>query len=113
MNRMAQRVAEFGTTIFAEMTALAEAHKAVNLGQGFPDFAAPDFLKEAAKAAIDADLNQYAPSIGRARLRQAIAQKMAEQYSYAVDPDKEVLVTHGATEALFATILGWLIRGMR
>ncbi|MFO7537320.1 MAG: methionine aminotransferase [Chloroflexota bacterium] len=106
MTRMAQRVAEFGTTIFAEMTALAEAHEAVNLGQGFPDFAAPHFLKEAAKAAIDADLNQYAPSIGRARLRQAIAQKMANQYSYAVDPDKEVLITHGATEALFATILG-------
>jgi N-succinyldiaminopimelate aminotransferase len=106
MTRMAQRVAGFGTTIFAEMTALAEAHNAVNLGQGFPDFAAPDFLKEAAKAAIDADLNQYAPSIGRFRLRQAIAQKMVEQYGYTADPHKEILITHGATEALFATILG-------
>jgi N-succinyldiaminopimelate aminotransferase len=106
MNRMAQRVQQFGTTIFAEMTALAEAHNAVNLGQGFPDFAAPDFLKEAAKAAIDANLNQYAPSNGRFRLRQAIAQKMVEQYGYTADPDKEILITHGATEALFATILG-------
>jgi N-succinyldiaminopimelate aminotransferase len=106
MNRMAQRVAGFGTTIFAEMTALAEAHQAVNLGQGFPDFAAPDFLKAAAKAAIDADLNQYAPSIGRLRLRQAIAQKMADQYGYTADPHHEILITHGATEALFATILG-------
>jgi aspartate/methionine/tyrosine aminotransferase len=106
MTRMAQRVAGFGTTIFAEMTALAEAHNAVNLGQGFPDFAAPDFLKEAAKAAIDADLNQYAPSIGRLRLRQAIAQKMADEYGYTADPHHEILITHGATEALFATILG-------
>ena len=106
MNRMAQRVQQFGTSIFAEMTALAEAHGAVNLGQGFPDFAAPDFLKEAAKAAIDADLNQYAPSNGRFRLRQAIAQKMVEQYGYTADPHSEILITHGATEALFANILG-------
>lgn len=106
MSRMAQRVQQIGTSIFAEMTALANAHNAVNLGQGFPDFAAPDFLKEAAKAAIDADLNQYAPSNGRLRLRQTIAQKMIEQYGYTADPHSEILITHGATEAIFATILG-------
>ena len=106
MIRMAHRVENFGTSIFAEITALAETHQAVNLGQGFPDFAAPDFLKEAAQAAIAADLNQYAPSNGRYRLRQAIAHKLASQYDYTVNPDNEILITHGATEALFATILG-------
>ena len=106
MSYMAQRVRGFGTTIFAEMTALANQHQAVNLGQGFPDFAAPSFLKEAAQAAIAADINQYAPSTGRPRLRQAIAAKMARHYGRSIDPDSELTVTHGATEAIFATILG-------
>ena len=56
----AEKVRSFGTSVFAEMSRLAVQHRAVNLGQGFPDFAGPDFVKEAAKRAIDADLNQYA-----------------------------------------------------
>lgn len=103
---LAERVRHFGTTIFAEMTALANQHGAVNLGQGFPDFAAPDFLKDAAIQAIQADLNQYAPSTGRERLRQAIANKVKTHYGLEVDPAKEIVITHGATEAIFATILG-------
>lgn len=103
---MAQRVQNFGTTIFAEMTALANQYGAVNLGQGFPDFAAPDFLKQAAHDAINAEINQYAPSNGRPRLRTAIAQKMQRHYGRTVDPNSEILVTHGATEGIFATILG-------
>ncbi len=106
MISMAQRVSGFGTTIFAEMTALANEHQAVNLGQGFPDFPAPPFLKAAAIAAIEADINQYAPGNGRPALRQAIASKMAAQYGLAVDPDSEIVATNGATEALFAAILG-------
>ncbi len=106
MNTIAERVRGFGTTIFTEMTALANQHQAINLGQGFPDFAAPAFLKEAAQAAIAADINQYAPANGRPRLRQAIAAKMARHYGMQVDPEREVLVTHGATEAIFAAILG-------
>jgi N-succinyldiaminopimelate aminotransferase len=106
MQYMAQRVRHFGTTIFTEMTALANEHEAINLGQGFPDFAAPDFIKTAAQAAIAADINQYAPATGRSRLRQAIAHKMASHYGLDINPDQEVLVTHGATEAIFATILG-------
>ncbi|MCB8927331.1 MAG: aminotransferase class I/II-fold pyridoxal phosphate-dependent enzyme [Ardenticatenaceae bacterium] len=103
---MAQRVAGFGTTIFTEMTALANEHQAINLGQGFPDFAAPAFMKEAAVAAIKADVNQYAPANGRPRLRQAIAQKVQDFYGIEANPDTEITVLHGATEAIFATILG-------
>lgn len=111
MSYMAQRVTSFGTTIFDEMTALANEHQAVNLGQGFPDFPAPGFLKQAAIEAIEADVNQYAPGHGRPRLRQAIASKMARHYSLTVDPATEITVTHGATEAIFATILGLVDAG--
>lgn len=106
MSVLAKRVQGFGTTIFTEMTALAVAHQAVNLGQGFPDFAAPDFVKEAAQAAIAAEVNQYAPSYGRPALKQAIAAKMKRHYGLEVDPERELLVTHGATEALCAAVLG-------
>ncbi|MBX3056099.1 MAG: aminotransferase class I/II-fold pyridoxal phosphate-dependent enzyme [Anaerolineae bacterium] len=106
MSYLANRIQHFGVTIFAEMTALAVQHQAVNLGQGFPDFAAPDFLKEAAREAIAADVNQYAPSYGRPSLKQAIAAKMKRHYGLGADPDQEILVTHGATEALCAAILG-------
>lgn len=106
MNNIAQRVRHFGTTIFAEMTALANEYAAINLGQGFPDFAAPNFLKTAAREAIAADVNQYAPATGRPRLRRAIANKMAGHYGLEIDPDQEIVVTHGATEAIFAAILG-------
>ena len=106
MHYLANRVRGFGTTIFTEMTALAVEHQAVNLGQGFPDFAAPDFVKEAAQAAITAEINQYAPSYGRPALKQAIVEKVKHQYGLEVDPNQELLVTHGATEALCAAILG-------
>lgn len=106
MSRIAQRVQPFGTTIFTEMTNLANQFQAVNLGQGFPDFPTPTWLKEAAQAAITQDINQYAPAMGRMRLRQAIADKVARHYGLMVDPVSQILVTHGATEAIFATILG-------
>lgn len=106
MSYLANRIQQFGVTVFTEMTALAVQHQAVNLGQGFPDFAAPDFLKEAAREAIAADVNQYAPSYGRASLKQAIAAKVKRHYGLEADPDHEILVTHGATEALCAAILG-------
>ena len=94
---LAQRVSGFGTSIFSEITTLALRHGAVNLGQGFPDFAGPDFVKQAAAAAIAADLNQYAPSPGLLRLRQAVAAQWQRDYGRAVDPQTEVTVTSGAT----------------
>lgn len=106
MSYMARRVENFGTTIFFEMTNLANEHGAVNLGQGFPDFPAPDFLKQAAGQAIEGDVNQYAPGHGRLRLREAIARKMERHYGLAVDPLTEITVTHGATQAIFTAILG-------
>ncbi|MCB0006894.1 MAG: aminotransferase class I/II-fold pyridoxal phosphate-dependent enzyme [Anaerolineales bacterium] len=105
MSYLANRVANFGTTIFTEMTNMAVANNAVNLGQGFPDFAAPAFIKEAARQAIADDINQYAPAAGRPRLRQAIARQMERQYGLKVDPDNQIQVMHGATEAIFATII--------
>ncbi len=106
MSYMAQRVAGFGTTIFYEMTTLANEHQAINLGQGFPDFAAPDFMKEAAIAAIQDDINQYAPANGRPALRQAVAQKVSDFYGLQVDPNTEITILHGATEGIFATVMG-------
>lgn len=106
MSYMASRVADFGTTIFTEMTAMARAYNAINLGQGFPDFAAPDFIKEAARASIAADVNQYSPANGRLDLRQALANKVAHHYGLEIDPDRQINIVHGATEAIFATIMG-------
>jgi aspartate/methionine/tyrosine aminotransferase len=109
--RAAERVAAFGTSVFSEMSRLAAEHQAINLGQGFPDFAGPDFVKVAAKHAIDADLNQYAPSQGAARLRRAIAADWAQRYGRELDPDSEVTVTTGATEALIAAMLAFVNPG--
>ena len=107
----AEKIRVFGTSIFTEMSRLAAEYQAVNLGQGFPDFAGPDFVKEAAKSAIDANLNQYAPSHGTPRLRNAIAATFEKQTGRAIDPDREVTVTSGATEAVFDAIQAFLDPG--
>jgi N-succinyldiaminopimelate aminotransferase len=92
-------------TIFAEMSALAVTTGAINLGQGFPDEDGPTEVLEAAQRAISEGVNQYPPGIGMPVLRNAIAAHQKRFYGLAVDPDREVLVTAGATEALAATIL--------
>lgn len=101
---MAERVRGFGETIFAEMTALALKHRAINLGQGYPDFPAPDFVKRAAQEAIAQDENQYTRSAGHPRLVEAIALLWQRDWGYTPDPLTEVTVTVGATEGLFAAI---------
>ncbi|MCR6628130.1 MAG: pyridoxal phosphate-dependent aminotransferase [Pseudoxanthomonas sp.] len=93
-----------GTTIFTVMSQLAAEHGAVNLGQGFPDFAVPSRLMDELDAAMRAGHNQYAPMTGVAPLRQAIAEKVLRCYGRQVDPDTEITVTSGATEALFNAI---------
>jgi N-succinyldiaminopimelate aminotransferase len=108
---IASRLAGFGTTIFTEMSALAERTGAVNLGQGFPDFDGPAAVLEAAEAAMRDGHNQYAPLAGVPALRDAIAAHQQRFYGLAVDPDEEVLVTAGATEALAAALLGLLDGG--
>ncbi|WHM37933.1 pyridoxal phosphate-dependent aminotransferase [Streptomyces sp. BPTC-684] len=101
-----RRLAEFGTTIFAEMSALAAATGAINLGQGFPDTDGPEEVREAAVRALrDGRGNQYPPGPGVPELRTAIADHQRRRYGLALDPDREVLVTAGATEAIAAALL--------
>ena len=102
--QLTSRLQRFGTTIFTEMSALSLRHEAVNLGQGFPDFDAPAALTEAAQRAIGEGRNQYAPGNGIPALRRAVAEHAARHHGLTYDPDTEVTVTTGATEALFATL---------
>ncbi len=99
------RLQPFASTIFAEMTALATEHGALNLGQGFPDTDGPPSMLDAASAAIHNGHNQYAPGPGVPALRQAVAADRAQRYGLVHDPDTEVLVTVGATEAIAAAVL--------
>jgi N-succinyldiaminopimelate aminotransferase len=103
--RLTAKLQGFGTTIFAEMSALAVRTGAVNLGQGFPDTDGPSEIADAAIAAIRAGRNQYPPGNGVPELRAAIAEHQRRFYGIDVDPDTEVLVTAGATEAIAASIL--------
>ena len=98
------KLPKVGTTIFTVMSQLAAEHGAVNLGQGFPDFAVPQRLVDELDRAMRAGHNQYAPMTGVAPLRQAIAEKVLRCYGREVDPDTEITVTSGATEALFNAI---------
>jgi aspartate/methionine/tyrosine aminotransferase len=101
------RIDGFGDSVFTRMSALARQYDAVNLGQGFPDFPGPDFVKDAAKQAIDADLNQYAVSSGAPRLKQQVAIDMSVALEREIDPAREVVVTNGATEAIFEAIMAF------
>lgn len=103
---IASRLAGFGTTIFTEMSALAERTGAINLGQGFPDEDGPRAVLEAAQAAIGTGRNQYAPLPGVPALREAIAEHQRRFYGIELDPASQVQVTMGATEAIAAAILG-------
>ncbi|MGW1408512.1 pyridoxal phosphate-dependent aminotransferase [Streptomyces sp. NPDC002403] len=107
-----RRLAGFGTTIFAEMSALAVRTGSINLGQGFPDTDGPEEIREAAVRALrDGRGNQYPPGPGVPELRTAIADHQRRRYGLTTDPDTEVLVTAGATEAIAATLLALLEPG--
>ncbi|NKQ27497.1 pyridoxal phosphate-dependent aminotransferase [Streptomyces galbus] len=107
-----RRLAEFGTTIFAEMSALALRTGSINLGQGFPDTEGPEEIREAAVRALrDGRGNQYPPGPGVPELRRAVADHQLRRYGLAYDPDTEVLVTAGATEAIAASLLALLEPG--
>jgi aspartate/methionine/tyrosine aminotransferase len=103
--RTATRTHGFTESVIREMTRVANEHGAINLAQGFPDFAAPEILKEAAAAAIHADINQYAVTWGTPRLRRALADKYRRFYEMDVDEAREVTVTCGATEAMASAVL--------
>ncbi|MBQ0983034.1 pyridoxal phosphate-dependent aminotransferase [Streptomyces sp. F63] len=107
-----RRLAEFGTTIFAEMSALALSTGSINLGQGFPDTDGPEEIREAAVRALrEGRGNQYPPGPGVPELRTAVADHQRERYGLSFDPDGEVLVTAGATEAIAAALLALLEPG--
>jgi methionine transaminase len=102
---LASRLPQVGTTIFTVMSALAQAHGAVNLGQGFPDFDCDPRLLDAVDAAMRAGLNQYPPMPGVTVLREAVAAKIAAMYGHHFDAGSEITITAGATQAIITTIL--------
>lgn len=104
MNLLESKLPKVGTTIFTVMSQLADQHKAINLSQGFPDFQPPPELVARVTHYLEAGRNQYAPMIGVRELREAIAEKLRALYGVHADPETEITVTPGATEALFAAI---------
>ncbi|MDH4379394.1 MAG: aminotransferase class I/II-fold pyridoxal phosphate-dependent enzyme [Vampirovibrionales bacterium] len=99
------KASQFKESVIREMSRLAAKHEAVNLAQGFPDFPCPTELKEAAKAAIDKDINQYAITWGATPFRYAIAEKSSRYLGIPINPDTDITVTCGSTEAMAATML--------
>ena len=99
------RLPHVGTTIFTVMSALAQEHGAVNLGQGFPDFGCDPRLIDAVDAAMRAGLNQYPPMPGVPALREAVAGKIEALYGHAYDPGSEITITAGATQAILNAVL--------
>jgi aspartate/methionine/tyrosine aminotransferase len=103
--RLSDKASQFTESVIREMTRLAIAHGAINLAQGFPDFAAPEEIKEAARRAITDNVNQYAITWGARNFRQAIAEKFERTQGVAADPEREITVCCGATEAMIASLM--------
>jgi aspartate/methionine/tyrosine aminotransferase len=104
-SRLSAKAERFTESVIREMTRLAIQHGAINLAQGFPDFAAPEEIKRAAKDAIDADINQYAITWGAKSLRNAIAGKFERTQGVTIDPEREITVCCGATEAMMSAMM--------
>ena len=109
--RISSKASQFSESVIREMSRQAMLHNAINLAQGFPDFPAPEELKRAAQQAIADDINQYAITWGARDLRQAIAAKAAEWQGLKVDPETDVTVCCGATEAMIAALLATVNAG--
>ncbi|MFX1295941.1 MAG: aminotransferase class I/II-fold pyridoxal phosphate-dependent enzyme [Promethearchaeota archaeon] len=108
MLRFSRKLEKIKPTIFSHITNLANKYKAINLGQGFPDFDGPEFVKRAAMQAIQEGKNQYCPSIGIPELRVAIADKYKNLYNINFNPNTEITLYSGATEAIFSTLFALL-----
>lgn len=106
-----ERVRHFTPSVFAEFSRLAQAHGAVNLGQGFPDFEGPAEIRAAAARALESGQNQYAISVGTPALREAVAAHARRFYGQALDPQREVVVTCGATEGIFDAVQAFVDPG--
>ncbi len=103
--RLSEKAGQFTESVIREMTRLALAHNAVNLSQGFPDFGAPEEIKAAARDAITRDINQYAITWGAKSLRNAIAEKFERTQGITIDPEREITVCCGSTEAMMAAMM--------
>src|SRR5271166_3528975 len=102
---LSAKAEQFTESVIREMTRLAQKHHAVNLSQGFPDFAAPAEIKEAARQAISDDINQYAITWGAKPLRDAIVEKFAATQNVRVDPEREITICCGSTEAMMSAMM--------
>ena len=109
--RISATAASLTESVIREMTRLALEHDAINLAQGFPDFPAPEPVKRAAVTAIEADLNQYPITWGQPAIRDALVDAYRRWYGMTIDPEREICVTCGATEAMIAAMIGCLDRG--
>lgn len=113
MTKISQKAAQFNESVIREMTRLANSYDAINLAQGFPNFPAPAFIKDAACRAIQQDINQYAITWGASSLRNALSQNYHQLYGLEVDPEREITVCCGATEAMIASIMATVNPGER
>src|SRR5271154_5673465 len=102
--KLSAKAGRFTESVIREMTRLAIKHSAVNLSQGFPDFPAPAEIKRAAQDAIAADINQYAITWGAKKFRDAIAEKFERTQGVSVDPEREITVCCGSTEAMISAM---------
>ena len=112
-SRIARKAALFTESVIREMTRLAQQYDAINLAQGFPNFPAPQFIKDAACRAIQDDINQYAITWGASSLRNSIAEKYQRVYGLSVNPETEITVCCGATESMISSILALVNPGDR
>ncbi len=103
--QISEKASRFSESVIREMTRQAMLHGAVNLAQGFPDFSAPEVIKRAAQEAIAADINQYAITWGAKKLRDGIARHMQQTQGMTLDPETEITVTCGSTEAMIAALM--------
>ena len=111
MKELSNRTATFTDSVIRRMTRISNKYDAVNLSQGFPDFPAPEPVKAAAMRAVADDVNQYAVTWGSASLRAAIGVHMQRHYGVAIEPDREVTVCCGSTEAMISTLLATIDPG--
>src|ERR1700731_4630166 len=102
---LSAKAEQFTESVIREMTRLAMRHNAVNLSQGFPDFAAPAEIKEAARQAISDDINQYAITWGAKALRDATVEKFGRPQGFRVDPEREITICCGSTEAMMSSMM--------
>ncbi len=109
-SKISQKASRFTESVIREMSRLCARHNGVNLAQGFPDFPAPPAIKEAAKAAIDNDKNQYAITWGAKTFRDALVEKTKRFTGLEIDPERELTVCCGSTEAMISALLAIRVR---